>query len=793
MGRTSKLAAWRGYGGTLAAVIGSTGAASAAAAILLSLCYTLFLRDPPGVGAGARVGRAWVIPSDASDGPIRLSPVMSLSEINEARRQLSPAVAIAGYAPREVMVEGHGTLLSAQAAFVTAEYFDVLQPPLREGRVPTRTEASAERPLVVISQALAERLGWSAAGGRTLIVNGLGLRVIGVARAPFHGADNDARVDLWVPAALGASTGLGPVQSGSFKAFAIIFRGIGAQEPGEQVRAVLTRISASMSSAAGPGEVRLGTLRDPLGAARHQAIPPPAIGLLALSFVVLAVGVGNALSLLMVLALARQPVVVTLRALGASVWRLVVDQLEVALPVIGGALASGAGLTAAGLFWLSRRGVLDTVPPAATVASVLGLVLLGTVMVIVAVPVAYAHQTDLMALLRQGALGGGSPGVRRLLRAVVGLQTAAALVTGGVVVFVNQAARSAADIPLGFDVRDRYAVQPRNLGAWGAVDGRDVRRLQEILQRSAGVRAVTVATTIPLRRVAQETRTFTSTQGRRKSLTLVRVNADPAFFHVLSLPILAGRPLTVNDAAADPQPVVVGAAFAARRGGPHATLNTCLLDAPSEPCERVVGITGDARLLGVHQPAPDVVFAPLAEDAPLTPALVVAVGAGAGVNPIIRALERAGYQASGWEWLSLAELAAESTRTWRLAADVAAAAALTAILLTVVGLSGMLRFEVAQQRRRVGVLMALGASRSDLARELAGPGLLAASAGVVTGALTVIAVLRRAAPEFGAFAGGLAVPMLSATGTVVAVLVLVVVKEGRAIPRTEPAEWLREK
>ena len=76
-------------------------------------------------------------------------------------------------------------------------------------------------------------------------------------------------------------------------------------------------------------------------------------------------------------------------------------------------------------------------------------------------------------------------------------------------------------------------------------------------------------------------------------------------------------------------------------------------------------------------------------------------------------------------------------QTWLMTAF-----ALAALVLSVVGIYGVLHFAVAQRRREFGVRIALGASRADLFRLVIGEGMRLPALGVGLGLIGALAVMR---------------------------------------------------
>ena len=68
--------------------------------------------------------------------------------------------------------------------------------------------------------------------------------------------------------------------------------------------------------------------------------------------------------------------------------------------------------------------------------------------------------------------------------------------------------------------------------------------------------------------------------------------------------------------------------------------------------------------------------------------------------------------------------------------------AASALLLAGIGIYGLFAYSVVQQRREIGIRLALGASRGDVVSQVVGDGLRLAVAGIVLGVLIALAVTR---------------------------------------------------
>src|SRR4029450_12995384 len=66
----------------------------------------------------------------------------------------------------------------------------------------------------------------------------------------------------------------------------------------------------------------------------------------------------------------------------------------------------------------------------------------------------------------------------------------------------------------------------------------------------------------------------------------------------------------------------------------------------------------------------------------------------------------------------------------------------TAFVLAIVGIYGVMTYNVTQRRREIGVRMALGAQRSQVLRIILGEGMITTGIGIVLGAAAALALTR---------------------------------------------------
>ncbi len=86
------------------------------------------------------------------------------------------------------------------------------------------------------------------------------------------------------------------------------------------------------------------------------------------------------------------------------------------------------------------------------------------------------------------------------------------------------------------------------------------------------------------------------------------------------------------------------------------------------------------------------------------------------------------------------------------------------LLLSAVGLYGVVSYSVTSRRREWAVRLALGSSPGHVARIVLMRGIALAGVGVAAGVVLMVLALRSVATEFPAIASGASVPTVSAVG-----------------------------
>ena len=270
----------------------------------------------------------------------------------------------------------------------------------------------------------------------------------------------------------------------------------------------------------------------------------------------------------------------------------------------------------------------------------------------------------------------------------------------------------------------------------------------------------------------------------------------PEYFRALRIQLLQGRGFDVTNATADSREIVINQTLAHRLWPDGNGLNSRvrLGNKPDAPWLTVVGIAGDTRMPGVKDDYWTLqMYRPSAAARRFAGSILMRIrGNVNALRPaIVRAVEGAGVSAKFQSVESAETTAYWALRGPRYAVVLFALLAGVALVLTAVGLYGVIAFAVSQRTREIGIRMALGAQPRGVARLILGNGLRLAMVGCGIGVIgayaatrTLTALLYGVSPT-DPVAFGSAVLLLIAVAFVAALIPM-----QRAL-RVDPAEVLR--
>jgi putative ABC transport system permease protein len=679
---------------------------------------------------------------------------VSLLDLLDWRSQSQAFSGIAGYRPRSFgLGSGGGNVTVVQAGMVTADFLPILGAMPILGRSFTGPEEIGESAVVVIGHRLwRERFG--GAGdvlGRRILLNGVPRTILGVMPAGFEFPMDGKVPDLYLP--------LSRKDYGTDRETRSL-GAIGRLKPGvtvERARTELQGIAARLARAYPGSNAKAGADVATLDEALRGRNRRPLLLLTGAGILLLVIACVNVANLLMARFFTRIHRVAIRTALGAGFGDLTRQFLAegLVLSLLGAAL----GFLTAGAWLRLLPRVLPLAGgnglPAGLKADPLHLggsallIALGlaaaTALLFTLIPSLLARRSDLQKVLREG--GTSITSHHRLSSSLVVGQVALSvmlLLAAGLLLrsfFAILAAdpgfQSTGVLRFGIGLPDqRYGSDLKTLAFHDA--------LLDRLARLSGVEAVGAVARLPLSGEG-----FSSTFVLEGALPVTRERrpsaalnvASPGYFTALRIPLLAGRGFARQDGPGAPRVALVNQAFAQAHSHGRSALGRRLQVSwtsdtnPAGTWWEIVGVVGDVRQRTLAEGGRPEIYLPLSQypldggsyvlrTARRDPALAAAVRAAvAALDPQLERIEPRPF----------ADTVRDSLTDRRLALLLAGLFAGIALLLTAVGLYGVIAYSMAQRRREMALRLALGAQVWQVARLVLGQGLRLTALGTALG------------------------------------------------------------
>lgn len=216
------------------------------------------------------------------------------------------------------------------------------------------------------------------------------------------------------------------------------------------------------------------------------------------------------------------------------------------------------------------------------------------------------------------------------------------------------------------------------------------------------------------------------------------------YFKVMGIPLLKGRFFRPADASSAPTVAIINETMAQRYWGERNPIGDRVHLAYGEGITaRVVGVVGNVKhfFLG-EEPVPEI-YLHYPQGVSWTMTFVIrTVGPPESlIEPIKSELWAAGYRRPIDLIAKLDDLVANSLAQQRFQAWLLTAFSLLALLITAVGVYGLVAFSVSQRKREIGIRVALAARPRDILLMVLRQGLTLTVAGIVAGSLGAALVL----------------------------------------------------
>ena len=218
------------------------------------------------------------------------------------------------------------------------------------------------------------------------------------------------------------------------------------------------------------------------------------------------------------------------------------------------------------------------------------------------------------------------------------------------------------------------------------------------------------------------------------------------YFTAMRIPLIEGRFFNDGDTADSPPVVVVDQFLATKYFANKSALGQQIRrGGPASPAFTIIGVAGTINSIDLGQPVTkERVYRPATQQTPPAMALVVKTGIdpqtlGSQVRGAVRTIDPEqpiGDLRTMDQWVS------RSLELRRTPAMLLALFGSVALVLSAIGIYGVLAFSVAQRGREFGIRQALGADRKSILTLVLKQGLMTAGLGIVLGLIASAAVSR---------------------------------------------------
>jgi predicted permease len=591
--------------------------------------------------------------------------------------------------------------------------------------------------------------------GQTLTLNGRPFTVIGILGPDYRAGMGFQVPEIYVPVSPLVAPNLGERGHPSFQLIARLAPGVTRQ----QAEASFTSAAQALE-AAWPIENkdfgRPAWAIPAFGPASLQGrgSPPEFFIALAAPFVILGllllIACANVAGVLLARGAGRRHELAVRLALGASRGRLIRTLLAESL-LLSAFGAAGGLLLAAWAGPLLNQIRIPNAPPLPRLPLLadlnlvwytLGIALL-TCLMCGLIPALQSTRLTITPGLKQNPLIRGRKRLRSLM--VVGQVAASALLLVTCLLFLRSLLYIETVNP-GFDVQHLLTakITPAQSGLTAAQNDRLAGQMTERIEAIPGIVSVSYASLIPLG--GDNVGSYAKLKRRPdwRSPMILLSNVGPRYFGTMGIPLLRGREFLATDRRGSPPVVMVNETFA-KLAFPDGDALGQLVLAPTsnspEPWREIVGVVADSKYSSLgEQPRPQF-FLPFLQ---MGGRLILQARTAGPPALSIAAVKRAIAEQDGSVLVEVQTTKDATSLEFvlrRISTIMLASMGALGLLLAMIGLYGVMSWDVSRRTAEIGIRMALGASQPVVRRMVLRDGLVLAGAGVTLGIAAAILLM----------------------------------------------------
>ena len=683
------------------------------------------------------------------------------------QRGNSTFAAMAAYRSDDFSITGSGESERVRVGMVSANFFSILGVSPIRGRVFTPEEDRlGTTPVVLITAGLWQRKFGSDPGilGKRITMNGAGYTVIGVVPASFRleSTNFDRIKDVYIP--------IGQFTDPSFKRRDVHegTRAIGRLKSGITLAAAqanMDQIARNLSVAYPDADKGAGINLMPLKKDIVGEVQPFLLVLLGAVGFVLLIACVNVANFQLARSASRGREFAIRAVLGASQARVIRQLLTES--ILLGLAGGGIGLCLAAWGTQAALRMLPESLPRAQDVGVDGRVLIFTLAASVLAGVIFGlapalktSRPNLQETLNES--GRGASGTRHRAQGVfvvIEMAMALVLLTGAGLMIHSLV--DLWDVNPGFNPHGvlTFAVSlSPSRGVSAATSRSAIRELDERLQDIPGVQSVdSTGGSLPM---DGDNELPFWLEGQPKPADESEMNQSlfyetgPEYLKAMQIPLKRGRFFTINDNEHSPAVVVVDKRFA-REYFPNEDpigkrIHVAIVNIEPE----IIGVVGHVKHWGLDvdgdakHPIVAQVYMPFMQipdqfwtGPPQSEVVVRSNAAPAAMTGAIReAVEQLNSENVMYETKTMDAILADSLAARRFSMILLSIFAALALLLSSIGIYGVISYVVGQRRHEIGIRMALGAQRRDVLRLMLGEGMKMALIGVAIGVVAALSL-----------------------------------------------------